>query len=263
MAKVSRPCPCGSGKKYKNAAWKRVRRICMNCFRYRLPSIRRLLFVSSETAMCRPSFAKMKRLRNVSHTCVSFARQSERAAAETTIECGASRERRRNFRQEIFTRKSIGKENGEETFFIRVTFFVFIFHHDCPPLSGPHSTLLAIITNLHTGDVVDGSKEIDSRSSARRQEPHPALPERRTFQGAPCTPPGSESGAGSESARVVQAARSDAADHEWGPHWQITNGDLPAERWPSRAKLVIGKSWLHGIHCHDYKPNPRCRRGFL
>jgi len=38
-----------------------------------------------------------------------------------------------------------------------------------------------------------------------------------------------------------------------GHHWQITNGNFLAEWWLSSAKLVIGKSWLNGIHCHDYK----------
>ena len=38
-----------------------------------------------------------------------------------------------------------------------------------------------------------------------------------------------------------------------GHHWQITGGSLLAEWWPSSAKLVIGKKWHDGIHCHDYK----------
>jgi len=38
-----------------------------------------------------------------------------------------------------------------------------------------------------------------------------------------------------------------------GHHWQIPNGNFLAEWCPSSARLVIGKSWLHGIHCHDYK----------
>ncbi len=38
-----------------------------------------------------------------------------------------------------------------------------------------------------------------------------------------------------------------------GHHWQITDGDFLAEWWPSSAKLVIGKRWHDGIHCHDYK----------
>jgi hypothetical protein len=38
-----------------------------------------------------------------------------------------------------------------------------------------------------------------------------------------------------------------------GHHWQITDGHFLAEWWPSSAKLVIGKRWHHGIHCHDYK----------
>ena len=38
-----------------------------------------------------------------------------------------------------------------------------------------------------------------------------------------------------------------------GHHWQITDGGFLAEWWPSSAKLVIGKHWQKGIHCHDYK----------
>jgi hypothetical protein len=38
-----------------------------------------------------------------------------------------------------------------------------------------------------------------------------------------------------------------------GHHWQITDGGFLAEWWPSSAKLVIGKKWHDGIHCHDYK----------
>ena len=38
-----------------------------------------------------------------------------------------------------------------------------------------------------------------------------------------------------------------------GHHWQITDGFFLAEWWPSSAKLVIGKKWHDGIHCHDYK----------
>jgi hypothetical protein len=38
-----------------------------------------------------------------------------------------------------------------------------------------------------------------------------------------------------------------------GHHWQFANSSFLAEWWPSSAKLVIGKSWQHGIHCHDYK----------
>jgi len=38
-----------------------------------------------------------------------------------------------------------------------------------------------------------------------------------------------------------------------GHHWQITDGYFLAEWWPSSAKLVIGKKWHNGIHCHDYK----------
>jgi hypothetical protein len=38
-----------------------------------------------------------------------------------------------------------------------------------------------------------------------------------------------------------------------GHHWQIAGGAFLAEWWPSSAKLVIGKRWLEGIHCHDYK----------
>ena len=38
-----------------------------------------------------------------------------------------------------------------------------------------------------------------------------------------------------------------------GHHWQITDGRFLAEWWPSSAKLVIGKKWHDGIHCHDYK----------
>ena len=36
-----------------------------------------------------------------------------------------------------------------------------------------------------------------------------------------------------------------------GHHWQITDGSFPAEWWPSSAKLVIGKRWHDGIHCHE------------
>lgn len=32
---------------------------------------------------------------------------------------------------------------------------------------------------------------------------------------------------------------------------QITDGSFLAERWPPSAKLVIGKCWQDGIHCHD------------
>ena len=38
-----------------------------------------------------------------------------------------------------------------------------------------------------------------------------------------------------------------------GHHWQITDGGFLAEWWPSSAKLVIGKKWHDGIHCHDEK----------
>jgi hypothetical protein len=38
-----------------------------------------------------------------------------------------------------------------------------------------------------------------------------------------------------------------------GHHWQITDGRFLAEWWPSSAKLVTGKCWQDGIHCHDYK----------
>jgi hypothetical protein len=38
-----------------------------------------------------------------------------------------------------------------------------------------------------------------------------------------------------------------------GHHWQITDGVFLAEWWPSSAKLVIGKRWHSGIHCHDHK----------
>ncbi len=30
-------------------------------------------------------------------------------------------------------------------------------------------------------------------------------------------------------------------------------GGFLTEWWPSSAKLVIGKKWHDGIHCHDYK----------
>ena len=36
-----------------------------------------------------------------------------------------------------------------------------------------------------------------------------------------------------------------------GHQWQITDGSFPAEWWPSSAKLVIGKRWHDGIHCHE------------
>jgi len=38
-----------------------------------------------------------------------------------------------------------------------------------------------------------------------------------------------------------------------GHHWQIADEGFLAEWWPSSAKLVIGKKWHDGIHCHDYK----------
>jgi hypothetical protein len=38
-----------------------------------------------------------------------------------------------------------------------------------------------------------------------------------------------------------------------GHHWRIADGGFLAEWWPSSAKLVIGKKWHDGIHCHDYK----------
>jgi len=38
-----------------------------------------------------------------------------------------------------------------------------------------------------------------------------------------------------------------------GHHWQIADGGFLAEWWPWSAKLVIGKKWHDGIHCHDYK----------
>jgi len=38
-----------------------------------------------------------------------------------------------------------------------------------------------------------------------------------------------------------------------GHHWQITDGCFLAEWWPPTAKLVIGKRWGDGVHCHDYK----------
>src|SRR5207249_2391327 len=41
--------------------------------------------------------------------------------------------------------------------------------------------------------------------------------------------------------------------HTGGHHWQITDGYFLTEWWPSSAKLVIGKKWHNGIHCHDYK----------
>src|SRR2546430_4225434 len=36
-----------------------------------------------------------------------------------------------------------------------------------------------------------------------------------------------------------------------GHHWQIADGGFLAEWWPSSAKLVIGKKWHDGIHCHE------------
>lgn len=39
--------------------------------------------------------------------------------------------------------------------------------------------------------------------------------------------------------------------HNKGQHWQIERAGFIAEWWPASAKLVIGKDWEHGIHCHD------------
>ena len=47
-----------------------------------------------------------------------------------------------------------------------------------------------------------------------------------------------------------------------GHHWQITGGAFLAEWWPSSAKLVIGKRWHAGIHCHDYKQALKVIEGF-
>jgi len=38
-----------------------------------------------------------------------------------------------------------------------------------------------------------------------------------------------------------------------GHHWQITGRAFLAEWWPSSAKLLIGKRWHEGVHCHDHK----------
>lgn len=51
------------------------------------------------------------------------------------------------------------------------------------------------------------------------------------------------------------------ANHRWrlhinnnGHHWVfITHQNKFIEWWPSSGKLVIGKQWNKGIHCHDYK----------
>jgi hypothetical protein len=106
---------------------------------------------------------------------------------------------------------------------------------------------LAIITNLHTGDVGDGSKEIDSRSSARRQEPH------RTYRHG-------EHFKARHARRLDANLEQEVKVREWcrqrGLTLRITNGNFLAEWWPSSAKLVIGKSWLHAIHCHDDKQTP-------
>ena len=40
-------------------------------------------------------------------------------------------------------------------------------------------------------------------------------------------------------------------------------GGFLTEWWPSSAKLVIGKKWHDGIHCHDYKQALKSYRGFL
>lgn len=40
-----------------------------------------------------------------------------------------------------------------------------------------------------------------------------------------------------------------------GQHWAMRckrNGDL-WEWWPSTAKLVHGKQWARGVHCHDWQ----------
>src|SRR5205814_9732826 len=34
---------------------------------------------------------------------------------------------------------------------------------------------------------------------------------------------------------------------------KIADGGFLAEWWPWSARLVIGKKWHDGIHCHDYK----------
>jgi hypothetical protein len=36
-------------------------------------------------------------------------------------------------------------------------------------------------------------------------------------------------------------------------HWQFFREGKILEWWPSSAKLVRGRDWRAGIHCHDYK----------
>ena len=39
-----------------------------------------------------------------------------------------------------------------------------------------------------------------------------------------------------------------------GHHWTFyTRERKIIEWWPSSGKLVIGKKWTEGIHCHDYE----------
>lgn len=38
-----------------------------------------------------------------------------------------------------------------------------------------------------------------------------------------------------------------------GHHWVFfTNERKIIEWWPSSGKLIIGKQWKQGVHCHDY-----------
>lgn len=50
-------------------------------------------------------------------------------------------------------------------------------------------------------------------------------------------------------------------EHQWslritngGHQWTFTTHQKKLiEWWPSSGKIVIGKKWDEGIHCHDYK----------
>ncbi len=59
--------------------------------------------------------------------------------------------------------------------------------------------------------------------------------------------------AGGQRSPVVWAAGLTLTITNEGHHWQIADGGFLTEWWPSGAKLVIGKKWHDGIHCHDYK----------
>ena len=117
--------------------------------------------------------------------------------------------------------------------------------------SGPNPPLILDNQNAHAGDVVSRKRSIPDSKSVGRSS---IVPYRR-----------GEDFRTRHRRRLATSLERETEVRRWcvkhgmtlritndGHHWQITDGVFLAEWWPSSAKLVIGKCWHAGIHCHDY-----------